>query len=478
MILGEETIWPGPSKEETELSFAQRRMWIVARMGGPSEAFNLLRAFRLEGALDLTALERAISLLGGRHDSLRASFRTSGGRPVQVTAPGCGSVLSVVDLRHLPAEKCQAALASSLRAAHGRRFDLESGPLWSVQVIRLAGSCHVLHLAMHHIISDDWSVQVLLRELEAIYRGCLTEGEAPLPKPPVQYADYAAWQERWVSGERLASQLDYWQDHLRGAPPILELPFDRPRQAGVEFHAGRVPLHLDRGLTTRLRGLSRESETTLFVTLLAAYAILLSQEGNPEDVVIGTVLANRYPVETEALIGFFVNTLALRLRWREGASFREVQKSAHRAAVNGYARPDVPFDRVVEVLRPDRSALHSPVFQTLFVLQNVPRQPFGLHGLVSTPLDLARPSAGATFDLTLSLKEVGGEICGALEFNAALFDADTVEGMVARFEVLLAEIALDPDAVPARPAKVPALAWQRPQGSAPLASGAALPDRP
>jgi non-ribosomal peptide synthetase component F len=211
-----------------------------------------------------------------------------------------------------------------------------------------------------------------------------------------------------------------------------------------------VRLHLDRELTTRLRRLSRESETTLFVTLLAAYAVLLSRYGNPEDVVIGTALANRYPVETEALIGFFVNTLALHLRWREGATFREIQACVHRAVVNGYAHPDVPFDRVVEALQPDRSALHSPIFQTLFVLQNVSRQELVLPGLVTTPMDLARPSAGATFDLTLSLREAGGELCGALEFNAALFDTATIERMGAQLRTLLAGIVQDPDAVAAR----------------------------
>jgi len=449
-IEADEAIRPESRGAETPLSFAQQRLWLFAEIEGPSETFNIVRVFRLEGFLDPAALERALAAIGGRHDNLRASFRFLGGSPVQVIAPEYASVLSFEDLRHVPENRCKAALDASLRAAHSRHFDLAKGPLWSVRVIRLAGSHHVLHLAMHHIISDDWSVQVLLRELSTIYSGCLTGLEDPFPKLPVQYADYAVWQRRWLAGERLTKQLDYWQDHLRGAPPLAELPLDRPRQAGGEFHAGMVRLHLDRVLTTRLRRLSRESETTLFVTLLAAYAILLSRYGNPEDVVIGTALANRYPVETEALIGFFVSTLALRLQWREGAAFREIQACAYRAAVNGYAHPDVPFDRIVEALQPDRSALHSPVFQTLFVLQNVPKQELVLPGLVTTPVDLARPSAGNTFDLTLSLKETSGELCGALEFNAALFDTATIECMAAHFETLLAGIVQDPDAAAAR----------------------------
>jgi non-ribosomal peptide synthetase component F len=244
----------------------------------------------------------------------------------------------------------------------------------------------------------------------------------------------------------LAKQLDYWQCHLLGAPPLVKLPLDRPREADVEFHAGMVRMHIDSELTSRLQRLSRESETTLFVTLLAAYAVLLSRYGNPEDVVIGTALANRYPVETEALIGVFVNTLALRVQWRRGATFSEIQACAHKAAVNGYAHPDAPFDRIVEALQPDRNALHSPVFQAMFVLQNVPRQQLVLSGLVTTPIDLERPSAGATFDLTLALNETAGELCGALEFNAALFHAATIERMVAHFQELLAAIVQYPDA--------------------------------
>jgi amino acid adenylation domain-containing protein len=449
-IEADEAIRPASRGAETPLSFAQQQLWVLAEMDGPGETFNIVRTFRLEGFLDPAALERALAAIGNRHDNLRASFRMLGDGPAQMIAPAYASVLSFVDLRHVQESRCKAALDVSLRVAHSRRFDLANGPLWSVRVIRLAANHHVLHLAMHHIISDDWSVQVLLRELSTIYSGCLTGLEAPFPELPVQYADYAIWQRRWLASERLTKQLDYWQDHLRGAPPLVELPLDRPRQAGRDFHAGMVRLQLDRDITTRLRRLSRESETTLFVTLLAAYAILLSQYGNPEDVVIGTVLANRYPVETEALIGFFVNTLALRLQWRKRATFREIQACAHRAAVNGYAYPDVPFDRIVEALHPDRSALHSPIFQTLFVLQNVPKQELVLPGLVTTPVDLARPSAGATFDLTLSLKETGGELCGALEFNAALFDTATIERMAAHFETLLAGIVQDPDAAAAR----------------------------
>jgi amino acid adenylation domain-containing protein len=449
-IEADEAIRPEPRGAEAPLSFAQQRLWLFAEMEGPSETFNIVRAFRLEGALDPAALERALAAIGGRHDNLRASFRFSGGGPVQVIAPAYASVLTFEDLRPVPENRRDAALDASLRAASSRRFDLAKGPLWGVRVIRLAGDRHVLHLAMHHIIGDDWSVQVLLRELSTTYSGCLTGREDPFPQLPVQYADYAAWQRRWLAGERLTKQLDYWKDHLRGAPPLVELPLDRPRRDGGEFHAGLAPLHLDRELTAQLRRLSRESETTLFVTLLAVYALLLSRYGNRSDVVIGTALANRYPVETEALIGFFVGTLALRLQWKGGATFREIQACAHRAAVNGYAHPDVPFDRIVEALQPDRNALHSPVFQTLFVLQNVPKQELVLPGVVTTPLDLARPSAGNTFDLTLSLKETGGELGGALEFNTALFDTATIERMAAHFETLLAGIVQDPDAAAAR----------------------------
>jgi amino acid adenylation domain-containing protein len=449
-IEADEAIRPASPGADTPLSFAQQRLWLFSEIEGPSETFNIVRAFRLDGFLDLAALEKTFAAIGSRHDNLRVSFRFFGNGPVQVIAPLYTSVLSFVDLQHVPENQSKAALDASLHLANSKRFYLANGPLWSVQVIRLAGNHHVLHLAIHHIIGDDWSVQVLLRELSTIYNAYLTGVEDPFPKLPVQYADYAAWQRRWLAKERLTKQLDYWRNHLRGAPPLVELPLDRPRRAGGEFHAGMVRLHLDRELTTRLQRLSRESETTLFVSLLAAYAILLSRYGNPGDVVIGTALANRYPVETEALIGFFVSTLALRLQWREGAAFREVQACAHRAAVNGYAHPDIPFDRIVEVLQPDRSSLHNPIFQTLFVLQNVPKQELVLPGLVTTIVDLARPSAGNTFDLTLSLKEIGGELCGAMEFNTALFDTVTIERMAEHFKTLLTGIVQDPDSTAGR----------------------------
>ena len=463
----DEAIRPATGVAEAPLSFAQQRLWTLAVIEGPSDKFNMVRAFRVEGALDSSALESALAAILARHDNLRASFRILGrisGRisddsAVQTISPQCANVLSFADLRHVPENRRKAALDASLRAAHSQHFDLTRGPLWSMRVIRLAGNENILHLAMHHIISDDWSVQVLLRELSTIYNACLTGAQDPLPQLPVQYADYAVWQRRWQAGERLAKHLDYWQTHLRGAPPLLNLPLNRPRHAGGEFHAGTVrmsmvPLHLDRDLTLRLRRLSRESETTLFVTLLAAYAILLSQYDNPQDIVIGTAFANRYPVETEALIGFFVNALALRLQWREGATFREIQACAHHSAVTGYAHADVPFDRIVEALQPDRSALHTPVFQTLFVLQNVPKQELVLHGLVITPLDLARPTAGATYDLTLSLQEAGRELRGALEFNTALFDATTIERMAANFETVLVGIVQNPDVAVAQPPSV------------------------
>jgi len=441
-----EMICPAPRGAEAPLSFAQQRLWVLAGIDSPTDTLTSVRAFRLEGSLDAAALKRAIAAIGARHDNLRTSFRSSGDAATQAIDPECANVLSFVDLRHVPENRRQTALDAALRTANSQRFDLTKGPLWSVRVIRLTGNHHVLHIAMHHIISDDWSYQVLLRELSTIYSAYLAGNENPLPDLPVQYADYALWQRRWLSGERLSKQLDYWKQHLRGAPSLLSLPLDRPRQAGKEFHADLVPLRFGRDLTGKLRRLSRESETTLFVTLLAAYALLLSQYDNPEDVVIGTALANRYPVETEALIGFFVNTVALRLKWPKGSTFREILACAHHASVSGFAHPDVPFDLIVEALQPDRRTLHNPVFQTMFVLQNVPKQEFTFPGLTITPIDLERPSAGAAFDLTLTLSENSGELRGALEFNSALFDITTIQHMASNFESLLATIVKGPDA--------------------------------
>ena len=445
-IEADELIRPAPRHMEIPLSLAQQRLWILDQMDGPSEIFNMVRVFRLEGPLKLPALQEALEEISRRHHNLRASFPISHSGPVQSIASEYTNVLSFEDLGDVPNDGREAALDTCLREADAQCFDLASCPLWGVRVIRLAENSYVLRLMMHHMISDDWSIQILLRELSARYSGLVTGRQDPVADLAVQYADYASWQRRWLAGERLAQQLNYWREHLLGAPPLIALPLDRARRDTGEFHAGKVRLRLDAELVAGLRRLGRESETTLFVTLLAAHAILLSRHGNPRDVVIGAPVANRYPVETEALIGFFVNTLALRLRWPEGATFREIQACAHRATMGGYAHADVPFDQVVDALQLERSARYSPVFQTLFVLQNVPKQELALHGLVATAVELERPTAGAAFDLTLSLKEARGRLDGALEFNSALFDSRTIECMAADFRTLLAGVVRNPDA--------------------------------
>jgi len=442
----DDLIRPVPRDTEIPLSLAQQRLWVLDQMDGPSAVFNMVRVFRLEGPLNLPALEEALAATAGRHENLRSSFPVSHGGPVQAVASKCTNVLHFVDLSAVSEDRREATLDAFLNDAHAQCFDLATGPLWRVRVIRLAENSHLLHLAMHHIISDDWSIQVLLREVSVRYQGLVAGRPDQISELAVQYADYACWQRRWLTGERLALQLDYWRKQLRGAPPLVALPLDRARRDAGEFQPGMVRLHLDAGLVAGLRRLARESETTLFVTLLAAYAALLSRYGNAADVVIGTGVANRYPVETEALIGFFVNILALRLRWQPGATFRELQACAHRVAVGSYAHPDVPFDQVVDALPLDRSAFYSPVFQTLFVLQNIPGQELVLTGLTATAVELERTTAGATFDLTLSLKDAGGPLHGALEFNAALFDTSTIERLAADFRTLLAGIVQNPDA--------------------------------
>jgi amino acid adenylation domain-containing protein len=445
-IEADQLIQAGPRDTEIPLSLAQQRLWVMDQMDGPSAMFNMVRVFRLEGSLDLAAIQEALAGIGRRHENLRTSFPIFDSGPVQAVAPGYTNVLRFDDLSRVPENRRRAALDALLNDAHAQRFELSSGPLWSVRVIRLAENSHVLHLAMHHIISDDWSIQVLLRELSARYGALVTGQQDPVAELAVQYSDYARWQRHWLTGERLARQLDYWREQLRGAPARVELPLDRVRHEGGEFQAGVVHVQVDAVLVAELRRLARESETTLFVTLLAAYAALLGRFGNAGDVVIGTAVSNRYPVETESLIGFFVNTLALRLRWQPAATFRDLQASAHRAAVGSYAHPDVPFDQIVDALQLERSPCHSPLFQTLFVLQNVPPQELALPGLAATAVELERPTAGATFDLTLSLKDAGPALRGALEFNATLFDVSTVERLALDFTTLLASVVENPDA--------------------------------
>ena len=438
-----EQIQPVKRSSYLPLSFGQERFWFLEQLEGANAAYNLARVFCLEGRLDATVLEQAISSIIERHEILRTRFKIIDDTPVQVVAPNTPFTIPVFDLRDLPETVRATEAQRTITEAQNHLFDLTGESLLRVVLIRLDLETHLLQVVMHHIISDDWSVQVFFKELSVFYQGVLTGIHAPLPDLVVQYADYAHWQRQQLNEDTIAKQLNYWQQHLTGAPSILELPIDRRRTSTQTFQAGIVPFRLSADLTQKLKRLT--GKTTLYITLLAAFATLISRYSPVEDIVVGTAVANRRPVETELLIGLFVNTLALRIQLQGNPTFAELLAHVRQVALNAYAHPDVPFDHLVKTLQPERHLSYTPLFQVMFILQNVPKEELELLGLTTTVMELNKPTAGATFDLTLSLREAESELQGTFEYNANLFDTTTIQRMARHFQTLVEAIATNPN---------------------------------
>ncbi|HKH43208.1 MAG TPA: amino acid adenylation domain-containing protein, partial [Thermoanaerobaculia bacterium] len=408
------------------LSFAQQRLWLIDQLEPGSPAYNIPSAVHLSGEVSPARLERIFAEIVRRHEALRTTFAARDGRPAQVIAEPAPLSLPLVDLTGLP-EEDREARARALAAEEARRpFDLQRGPLLRLALLRLAAREHVLLVTMHHIVSDGWSMGVLLREIAAL------AAESPLPDLPVQYADFAVWQRGWLQGEVLEAQLASWKRRLAGAPHVLELPTDRTRPA-VQTTRGAVrPIDLPPDLSAALRKLCREEGATPFMALLAAWSVLLGRHAGQEDVLVGCPIAGRNRREIEELIGFFVNTLVLRADLSGNPSFRDLLGRVRIEALEAFSHQDLPFERLVEELVPERDLSHSPLFQVLFVLQTAPAGELSVPGLSLAPL--AVDSGVAKLDLTLTLGEA---LSGALEFNTDLFDASTAERLLARFAALL-----------------------------------------
>ncbi len=432
------------------LSFAQQRLWIVDQLEPGSTAYHVPLALRLTGELDAVALHRALGEIVRRHEALRTHFEARDGSPFQVISPFVPPALPRVDLTALGVLRGEQREGELLRltAAEARRpFDLRRGPLLRATLVALAGSEHALLTTLHHIISDGWSVGVLLSELTALY-GALKSGRpspsAPrVPELPVQYADYAVWQRRWLSGEVLEREIAYWRQALAGVP-VLELPTDRPRHWVRSGAADSRSLVLPPALAAELVQLGRRQGVTLFMVLLAGFEMLLNRYTGQEDLAVGTPIANRSHREIEGLVGFFVNTLVLRTAFRGNARARDVLKRVRETALGAYAHQDVPFEKLVEELRPERGPHRSPFFQVFFTLQNAPIPARRLPGLTLVPLPV--PSLGAKFELSLSMAEAeDGSLVGGIEYGRELFDASTLDRLLGHFTHLLAAFAAAPE---------------------------------
>ena len=444
-----EFVSPEPSEKETRkppqtrtapLSFSQQRLWFLDQYEPNNILYNIPTAIRLHGALDVTALERSLNEILNRHESLRTTFGVVRDRPVQVINEKRAFRLSVIELR----EEDQEATALRLAAEEARKpFNLADGPLLRVTLLRLADDEHVMLITMHHIISDGWSIKVLIREIGELYEAYANDREITLPDLPIQYADFAAWQRGWLQGERLEEQLSYWRTQLADAPPLLELPTDRPRPTFKTFHGADICLSLSRDLSAGISRLSRREGATVFMTLLAAFSTLLYRYSGQRDILIGTPIANRNRAETESLIGFFINTLVLRTRFTEQMTFRELLGQVRETALDAYAHQDLPFEKLVEELQPERTLSHSPLFQILFHLQNAVTEGLELAGVSMDQLEVETQTA--KFDLSLSLSESEAGLVGRLNYNTDLFDAMTVKRMVEHFERLLEAAVANPD---------------------------------
>jgi amino acid adenylation domain-containing protein len=428
------------------LSFAQQRLWFLDQLMPGSIAYNMSGAVRLTGPLNVVALEQSLTEVLRRHEILRTTFRAVDGQPFQSIAPAKPFILPVTDLEPLPeAEREAEARRLAIEEAH-RLFDLARGPLFRATLLRLGEEDHILQCAMHHAVSDGWSIAIFNKEIGLLYHSFSTGQPLLLPELPIQYADFAHWQRQWLQGEVLEAQLNYWRKQLAGAPPSLELPTDRARPAVQTFHGARQSLVLPKSLTEALKGLSRQEGVTLFMTLLAAFKVLLSRYTGQEDIVVGTPIAGRNRAEIEPLIGFFINTVALRTDLSGGPSFRELLRRVREVALGAYDHQEMPFEKLVEELQPERDLSRTPLFQVFFNMLNLEslesHRP-ELNGLTAEQVVLLE--ADSKFDLTFYARERNEEIHLTLVYNADLFDTATISGMLSCFQNLLDEIVTKPE---------------------------------
>src|SRR6266496_3190761 len=374
-------------------SFAQQRLWFLDQLESDGSAFNISKAVRMIGRLDVPALKKTLNAVVSRHETLRTNFKLVDGEAMQVIFPAREMEISAVDLRGLSPDERELEF-QRLGAEAGRRvFDLAHDPLLRASLFQLDDDDHVLWLTLRHIVSDGWSMSVLFRELGVLYEAFLKDQPSPLADLPIQYADFALWQREWLQGEVLETQLDYWRKQLADTPAVLDLPTDNPRPALQTFNGAYHSLVLPRRLSDSVSALSRRSGTTLFMTLLAAFQALLGRYTNQEDVVVGTPIANRTRRETEDLIGFFVNTLVMRTDLSGNPSFRQLLHRVREVALQAYAHQDLPFEKLVQELKPERSLSHAPLFQVLFALQNAPTSAITLSDLNLRALPIAGQTA-------------------------------------------------------------------------------------
>ncbi|HSE18779.1 MAG TPA: amino acid adenylation domain-containing protein [Pyrinomonadaceae bacterium] len=429
-------------KTALPLSFAQQRLWFLNQLDPNNSAYNLSMVLRLEGPLNNSALEKTLDEIVQRHEVLRTRFVADDGPPRQVIEHGTTANLVTIDLTGLPPGRREEDAQSLFAAEAQRHFNFSESRLLRLMLLKLEDDKHWLVLVAHHIIADGWSVGIFTRELTQLYSAFSRGEDSSLSECAIQYADFAAWQRNWLTGERLTDELSYWKEQLSDAPALLELPTDQPRPAVQTFRGADVSFSLSSTLTSALQSLCRTHAVTPFMALSAAFAMLLSRYSRQSDVCIGTPVAGRTRLETEDLIGLFVNTLVLRTRFNGELTFRDLLAQVREVTLQADAHQYLPFEKLVDELQPERTLSYSPLFQAMFVLQDTPAEELDIHGLSLSRIDAATDTA--QFDLTMRIEERAGEFTGRLNYNTDLFERATIERMTRHFLHLLGEMVRDP----------------------------------
>ncbi|MCL6753065.1 amino acid adenylation domain-containing protein [Nostoc sp. CCCryo 231-06] len=424
------------------LSFAQQRLWFLAQLKPDSPLYSTPGAVRLQGKLNVEALQQSFNEIISRHEALRTNFQTTQGQAIAVISEEKPLMFSIFDISELSSDQQKAEIKQQTAQEEQQPFDLSSDYLLRVKLLRINTQEHILILTMHHIVSDGWSIGVLVQELATLYQAFCNEQPSPLSELPIQYVDFAAWQRQWLQGEVLETQISYWRKHLENAPKVLELPTDHPRPPIQTFRGATYSFELSEELSVAVNKLSQQQGSTLFMTLLAAFQTLLWRYTEQEDIVVGSPIANRNRAEIEGLIGFFVNTLVLRTNLAGNPSFQELLKRVREVALGAYAHQDLPFELLVEQLQPQRDLSHTPLFQVMFVLQNAPISALEFPGLTLSRLESSSDSA--KFDLTLFMTEIESGLVGSLEYNTDLFEENTICRMAGHLQILLEAIVANP----------------------------------
>lgn len=437
-------IVPRSLRERAPLSYAQQRLWFLDQLEPGTASYNIPKAVRLKGNLEVGVLERVLNEIVRRHEALRTTFELVEEQPMQIISETQRMSLSVIDLSGL-AEPLRAAQTMRLMEEEARRpFDLARGPLLRASLLRTDEREHLLLFTMHHIVSDGWSIGLLIEEVETLYKAFIRGEASPLDELLIQYADYAVWQREWLTSAALDGQFAYWRRHLAGMPPLLKLPTDKPRPPVPTFQGAEQEFVFSEILTAQLKALSQQEGVTLFMTLLAAFKVLLRHYAGGDDIVVGTDIANRSRTETERLIGFFVNQLVLRTDLSGDPTFRELIGRVRDVTLGAYEHQDLPFNWLVGELQPKRELSRTPLFEVKIVLQNNPIPALNLPGLELSFIETSNGTA--KFDLLMNMTEKERQLIGSLGYNTDIFEAATIRQLLELYEILLDAAVKEPDA--------------------------------